>query len=143
MLLYVGFPDKEVLLLRYAAERLHVTDQCSYVSALGTVDDAGHLIDIEKISSTYPSVIFLNLDGAVDHWKKTLVDMKSHPTLRGLPIVGLGRIKDEDVAELYNLRINSYIRKPDTFEEMVKTADIALKFWLVISQLPAKYLDER
>ncbi|MEO1398788.1 MAG: hypothetical protein AAFU56_07990, partial [Pseudomonadota bacterium] len=140
MILFVGFAEDELNLLNKAAERLDVLHRCAFIAEIGTIDDAGHLVNTEAISRKFPSVIFLNLDSKTESWQKSLTDLKDHPRLRGLPVVGLGRVPEDQIVQLYEMRLNSYIRKPNTFEAMVKTADIALKFWLDVSMVPGRYI---
>ena len=142
MILFVGFPDVELGLLDSAAKKLGVQDSCKYIAEIGGEDIEGNIIDTDAIYDKLPSVIFLNLDAQAQHWETSLKQLKDHDRLKGLPIVGLGRIPRENIPALYDMRINSYIEKPHTFEEMVKAADISLKFWLEISRVPGRYLDE-
>ena len=140
MLLYVGFPEFEVKLLQGAAEKLGVLDSCQFASEMGSQDEWGKLIDADSIFAKFPSVIFLNLDAETQPWKKSLAAIKNHEKLKVIPVVGLGKISEDEVLELYDMQASSYIRKPDTFEEMVKIAGITLQFWLEISHVPAIYL---
>lgn len=136
LLLYIGFPDNEVELLRGAAVKLDVLDKCQFIGEIGSLNNVGKLIDVESIYSKFPSVVFLNLDARAEHWKKSLIDFKAHKMLRVVPVVGLGRVNKKEVQQLYDMRINSYIEKPSTFAEMVRVAGVTLKFWLETSQVP-------
>jgi len=142
LLLYVGFPEFEIKLLQGAAKELGVLESCKFIAEMGSKDKAGDIIDATAIYNKLPSVIFLNLDSKVEHWKKSLAALKDHSKLKVIPVVGLGRISDSEVSELYDMNINSYIKKPDTFEEMVRIAGISLNFWLEISHVPVIYLTD-
>lgn len=142
MILFVGFPNDEQSLLTKAAEKLDVLSLCKFISEIGSLNEKGDIVNMEAISAEYPSVIFLNLDANTEHWRVSLERLKEHPKLKGLPVVGLGRIENDKINELYEHRINSYIRKPDTFEKMLDAADTALKFWLHVSLVPNKIISE-
>jgi CheY-like chemotaxis protein len=63
--------------------------------------------------------------------------VKEDARTRAIPVVVLTSSKeDRDVAESYQLGVNSYISKPVEFDEFAKTvADLGL-YWLLVNHPP-------
>jgi CheY-like chemotaxis protein len=63
--------------------------------------------------------------------------VKDDARTRTIPVVVLTSSKeDRDVAESYNLGVNSYISKPVEFDEFAKTvAELGL-YWLLVNRPP-------
>ena len=88
-------------------------------------------------SSPYLKVIFLDLKMPKVDGIEVLRKLKSHETLKVIPVVMLTSSKEEqDIIETYKLGVNAYIVKPVEFEKFVKAiADIGM-FWLVLNERP-------
>ncbi len=64
-------------------------------------------------------------------------DQGRHPELRRIPVVVLTTSKsEEDVLRSYDLGVNSYIRKPLSFEELIDALRVLGQYWFEIVQLP-------
>ena len=57
--------------------------------------------------------------------REALSAIKSHPEWRRIPVVVLTTSgTEEDISRSYDLGVNSYIRKPATFAELVEIVDV-------------------
>ena len=68
---------------------------------------------------------------------EVLKEVKSDENLKSIPIIVLtssGRDKDIDLA--YKLGCNSYIMKPVSFDNFIKTIISIKYYWLTISKIP-------
>ena len=64
-------------------------------------------------------------------------EIKSDPELRSIPVIVLTTSQaDDDVRRVYELGVNSYIRKPVSFEELVDVMRMLDKYWFGLVQLP-------
>ena len=69
--------------------------------------------------------------------REALQKIKSHPNLRSIPVVVLTTSDaEEDIVKTYDLGVNSFIRKPVSFDQFLKTIRILKEYWLEIVTLP-------
>ena len=88
--------------------------------------------------SPRPGLILLDLNMPRKDGREALEEIKTHPTLRKIPIVILTTSKtEEDICRSYNLGVNSYITKPVTFEGLVEVMKTVGKYWFEIVELPS------
>ena len=88
-------------------------------------------------TSPRPGLILLDLNMPKKDGREALKEIKSHPDLRGIPVVVLTTSKaEEDVYRTYNLGVNSFITKPVTFGDLVKITRDLGRYWLEIVELP-------
>jgi CheY-like chemotaxis protein len=65
--------------------------------------------------------------------------VKQDERTRTIPVVVLTSSKeDRDVAESYQLGVNSYISKPVEFDEFAKTVSELGLYWLLVNRPPVK-----
>jgi chemotaxis family two-component system response regulator Rcp1 len=89
------------------------------------------------LAAPRPDVILLDLNLPKLHGREVLAWVKANPYLQAIPVIVLTSSQAEsDIETSYQLRANSYLRKPwnrDAFEDMV----ISLNgFWFTRAQLP-------
>ena len=84
-----------------------------------------------------PKVILLDLRLPKVDGMEVLRRVKEDARTRSIPVVVLTSSKeDRDVAESYQLGVNSYISKPVEFDEFAKTvAELGL-YWLLVNRPP-------
>ena len=84
-----------------------------------------------------PKVILLDLRLPKVDGMEVLRRVKGDERTRTIPVVVLTSSKeDRDVAESYQLGVNSYISKPVEFDEFAKTvAELGL-YWLLVNRAP-------
>ena len=86
-----------------------------------------------------PGLLLLDLNLPLKDGREALGEIKSDPILRTLPVVVLTTSREEeDVHRSYRLGANSYIRKPDSFSELVAAVDSLSTYWLKVVELPGE-----
>ncbi len=87
--------------------------------------------------SNGPKVVLLDLKLPLVSGLEVLKKVKSDPRTRKIPVVVLTTSReDRDIAECYQLGVNSYIVKPvdfDQFSEAMRTLGL---YWLLINEPP-------
>ena len=88
-------------------------------------------------TSPRPGLILLDLNMPKKDGREALKEIKTHPDLRGIPVVVLTTSKaEEDVYKTYNLGVNSFITKPVTFDSLVAITRDLGRYWFEIVELP-------
>lgn len=110
-----------------------------------TVNDGVELMDYLHRRSAYadpgtsprPGIILLDLQMPRMDGFEALEQIKSNPSLASIPVVILTTSgADEDIARSYQLRANSFIRKPVNFQGLVAAVQAVGRYWFEIVQLP-------
>ena len=102
-----------------------------YLHHRGNFVDAGN--------SPVPGLILLDLNMPRKDGRTALAEIKSDPTLRGIPVVVLTTSRaEEDIIRTYDLGVSSYISKPVTFEGLVDVMMTLKKYWFEIVELPPR-----
>lgn len=71
--------------------------------------------------------------------RETLREIKADPALRHIPVIVFTTSSDiKDIVECYRIGASSFIRKPDTFEDLVKTVSAFGAYWMNVAQLPVQ-----
>lgn len=84
-----------------------------------------------------PGLILLDLNMPKKDGRDALVEIKSHPSLKRIPVVVLTTSKsEEDVLKTYDLGVSSFITKPVTFEGLVAVTRELGKYWFGLVVLP-------
>jgi len=84
-----------------------------------------------------PKVILLDLRLPKVDGMEVLRRIKNDERTRTIPVVVLTSSKeDRDVAESYQLGVNSYISKPVEFDEFAKTVAELGMYWLLVNRPP-------
>jgi two-component system, response regulator len=93
----------------------------------------------ELRDSPAPGLILLDLNMPRKDGREALRDIKSDPALKSIPIVVLTTSKaEEDVLRSYQLGVNSFIKKPVTFEALVEAIKAFGHYWLDIVEIPMR-----
>jgi CheY-like chemotaxis protein len=97
----------------------------------------GRYADPDK--APLPGLILLDLNMPKKDGREVLIELKSDPQLRQIPIVVLTTSKtEEDIVRSYALGVNSFITKPVTFEGLVKAMTVFTQYWFEIVALPSR-----
>ena len=84
-----------------------------------------------------PALVLLDLKLPKVDGMEVLLQLKSHPLYRTIPVVVLTTSAvDRDVQTAYQNGANSYIVKPVNFEKFVEVAAQINLYWSVLNQLP-------
>ena len=71
--------------------------------------------------------------------REALVEIRSDPDLRLIPVVVLTTSKaEEDIFRTYDLGASSFINKPVAFEGLVDIMKSLQKYWFEIVELPSR-----
>lgn len=85
-----------------------------------------------------PGLILLDLNMPKKDGREVLVEIKSDPRLRQIPVVVLTTSKtEEDIVRTYALGVNSFITKPVTFDGLVDAMTVFTQYWFEIVALPS------
>lgn len=91
----------------------------------------------ESGARTRPKVILLDLKLPRVDGLQLLKEIKSTPSTRMIPVVALTSSREpKDIAESYELGVNSFISKPIEFEEFVDTLRMLGLYWLALNESP-------
>ena len=90
-------------------------------------------------STADPVLILLDLKMPRIDGREVLEEIKSHPTLKHVPVVVLtSSAQERDVAQGYELGANAYVVKPVHFRDLVDAVTQIGLFWVVINRSPKK-----
>lgn len=85
-----------------------------------------------------PQLVLLDLKMPRVSGIEVLRAVKADPRTRKIPVVVMTSSQEErDIAESYDLGVNSYVVKPVDFTAMTNLARQAGYYWLAINQAPA------
>lgn len=88
-------------------------------------------------SGQLPSVILLDLNMPKKDGREALQEIKSHPIFRKIPVIIMTTSSAEpDVTKSYDLGVNSFIQKPDRFQDLVQIVRVVFNYWLNTVKLP-------
>ncbi len=86
-----------------------------------------------------PTLVLLDLKMPKMNGFDVLEQIKGDKELKSIPIVVLtSSERDKDIEKAYKLGCNSYIVKPVSFENFIKTVVEIKEYWLSISRVPVK-----
>jgi CheY-like chemotaxis protein len=86
-----------------------------------------------------PRLILLDLNMPRKDGREVLVEIKSDPDFRRIPVVVYTTsAENDDIANSYELGASSYITKPATFGDLVEVMRGLGEYWLKIVRLPEK-----
>jgi CheY-like chemotaxis protein len=112
---------------------------------LSQVADGEELMDyllcrgrfVERKDASTPKLVFLDLSMPKKTGLEALVEIRSHPRLKGIPIVVYTTSGDEtDIRQCYDAGANSYIQKPSSFDELVEMVNAVEAYWTRTVKLP-------
>jgi len=86
-----------------------------------------------------PALVLLDLKMPKINGFEVLKEIKSDEELKSIPIIVLtSSEREKDIEEAYKIGCNSYIVKPVSFENFIKTVIEIKEYWLTISRIPLK-----
>ena len=132
--------EDDRLLTKQALEEAHLSNDVRYV------EDGEQLMNYLNRRAEYagengkaprPGLILLDLNMPKKDGRECLREIKSDENLRDIPIVVLTTSRqDEDIANSYQLGVNSYIAKPVTFTGLVDALKVLGRYWFELVELP-------
>lgn len=113
---------------------------------LRMVEDGEQLMDYllrrgrfaDAASAPRPGLILLDLSMPKKDGREALLEMKSHPDLRSIPVIVMTTSSaDEDIVRSYDLGASSYVTKPVSFAALVEVMKGIGRYWFEIVELPS------
>lgn len=84
-----------------------------------------------------PNLVLLDLNMPRISGHAALVTIRADPALRHLPVIVLTTSNSpEEVLRCYQAGCNAYIRKPSSFEQLVKVIRTTVGYWTQTVELP-------
>lgn len=124
---------------------LHAFKRYKISNSVHVVRDGAEALDYVFGEGSYvgrsvldqPKVILLDLKLPKVDGLEVLRRIREDARTRSIPVVVLTSSReDRDIAECYNLGVNSYITKPVDFEQFTEAARILGFYWLLLNQPP-------
>ncbi len=130
-------PDDRMLMKQALAENKLPND-------LDFVENGADLMDYLYKRGKYtfektfrPGLILLDLNMPKMDGREALRLIKSDPELRRIPVIVLTTSRaEEDIFQTYDLGVNSFICKPDRFQQLVEVTREIGNYWLGTVALP-------
>lgn len=84
-----------------------------------------------------PDIILLDLNLPKKNGKEVLMEVKTDPELKRIPVVVLTTsVAEQDILRAYDLHANCYITKPIDLDQFITVVKLIEDFWLTIVKLP-------
>jgi len=124
---------------------LHALKNACNITHICVVRDGVEALDFTFCTGVYsqrnpqhqPRLILMDLKLPRIDGLQVLRRLKNDPLTQAIPVVALTSSSDpHDVAETYNLGVNSYIVKPVDFDEFIHVARLLGSYWLQVNHLP-------
>jgi len=136
-------PDDRLLLIKAIETRSSACD-------LRFVEDGDELMEYlhrrgryaDEADAPRPALILLDLNMPGKDGRVAAREIKGDARLRQIPLLVLTTSKSqEDVFQAYDAGVNSFLRKPLTFDGLLALVDEVRSFWLSSVELPAARTD--
>lgn len=120
---------------------------CKLANEVFVVEDGQQLLDYLRRVGPYkdpalspsPALILLDLKMPRVDGLEALTQIKADSKLRKIPLIVLTTSGvDEDISRSYELGVNSFIRKPVTFEGLVDAIRGLGRYWFELVELPTE-----
>jgi CheY-like chemotaxis protein len=139
---------KRILLAEDSANDVELTltalDQHRLANGIDVVRDGAEALDylygrgaFAGRTSGNPALLLLDLKMPKVDGLEVLRAIKADPSLKTIPVVMLTSSREErDLAESYELGVNSYVVKPVDFHEFMEAVRQIGIFWAVVNEAP-------
>ena len=142
-------PAKVILLVEDNPDDQELTrlalSQCNIINEVVLVEDGAEALDYLFCTGSYasrenrptPALVLLDLKLPKIDGIEVLRRLRNDPRTSLLPVVVLTSSReDQDILRSYELRANSYIRKPVDFEQFTRAVSQLGMYWLLLNEHP-------
>ena len=120
-------------------------EEARLVNGIDFVEDGVELMDYlqrrgsfaDRPERSNPDLLLLDLNMPRKDGLEALQEIRADPNLRRIPVIVLTTsAAEEDVVQTYDLGASSFITKPVSFDDLVRTMKTTTDYWLQIVSLP-------
>lgn len=106
-------------------DKLHFVDNgVEVMEYLQSLIDSGN-------KASLPKFMLLDLNMPKKDGREVLKELKQHPELKKIPVIIFSTTNNEqEMRRCYELGANSYITKPNSFENLLKTVAALRSYWM-------------
>ena len=91
----------------------------------------------DRPGSSAPDLLLLDLNMPRKDGREALAEIRTDPDLKRIPVIVLTTsAAEEDIVGTYDLGASSFITKPVSFDDLVRTMKTMTDYWLQIVSLP-------
>jgi CheY-like chemotaxis protein len=139
-ILYAEDDEEDRMLVKEAMKESRLANEMHFVEdgeeLMDYLHRRGKFVDFKN--GHLPGIILLDLNMPKKDGREALKEIKSDPQLRRIPVIVLTTSQaEEDIIRSYDLGVNSFIKKPVSFESLVEFVRTLGKYWFEIVELPA------
>ncbi len=124
-------------LLQAAFEENGFADKLLFVE--NGVEVIDFLVDVQnnRTRKKLPKFILLDLNMPKKDGREVLKELKQHEEFKKIPVVIFSTTNNEqEMKRCYELGANSYITKPNSFENLLKTVAALRGYWMNTTSIP-------
>lgn len=124
-------------LLRTAFEENGYKDRLHFVENGVEALDYLHNLTQTGQPQIMPNFILLDLNMPKKDGREVLKEIKGNPAYNNIPVIIFSTTNNEqEMRRCYELGANSYITKPNSFENLIKTVAVLRSYWIHTSLSP-------
>ncbi len=109
---------------------------------LVTVENGAQALDYlykkgKYFDASVPHLIILDLNMPIKGGREVLLEIKSDPQLKHIPVIVLTTSDaEQDIYNSYLLQANCYLTKPNNLNEFCRLMSDLENFWMMLAKLP-------
>lgn len=131
-------PDDR-LMIKEALEEARLTNGIEFVEdgveLMEYLQRRGRYAD--RPGSSKPDLLLLDLNMPRKDGREALAEIRADPNLKRIPVIVLTTsAAEEDIVRTYDLGASSFITKPVSFDDLVRTMKTMTDYWIQIVSLP-------
>jgi two-component system response regulator len=99
-----------------------------------------YLSDIKRNEGklSFPKFILLDLNMPKMDGRQALVELKNDPVLKKIPVIVFSTTNSKiEINNCYDLGANTYVVKPATYTNLLRTIDVINSYWLNTATIPS------
>lgn len=115
-------------------------EENGFNDTLHFVENGVEVIDFlnKNIAEKPPRFILLDLNMPKKDGREVLKELKNNSQYKKIPVIVFSTTNNEqEMRRCYELGANSYITKPNSFENLVKTISVLRSYWIYTSKSPS------